>query len=204
MIMGGGKTSVIAPVLALLLADGKRLVAQMVPDALLDHSMHEIQDKFRQIVRKDVLKFYFVRKSADESHADVLAKYAAHYRLLANARTARSVVCTAPACMKSLMLEYVDLLQRAEAAGHRLPVLSVPPPAAGGACAWGAEPSATRHRLKNMASAARARLREGTLELEAQADALSKILNVFQSRGVVLIDEVPEHRPPLDPAAVRH
>ena len=35
MIMGQGKTTVIAPMLALLLADGKRLIMQVCPSPLL-------------------------------------------------------------------------------------------------------------------------------------------------------------------------
>lgn len=36
MIMGGGKTTVVGPLLALLLADGASLVIQVVPAALLE------------------------------------------------------------------------------------------------------------------------------------------------------------------------
>ena len=38
MIMGGGKTTVVGPLLALLLGDGKTLVMQVVPAALLEFS----------------------------------------------------------------------------------------------------------------------------------------------------------------------
>ena len=38
MIMGAGKTTVIAPLLCLMLADGRRSVVQVVPGALLDMS----------------------------------------------------------------------------------------------------------------------------------------------------------------------
>ena len=36
MIMGAGKTTVIGPLLALILADGKRLITQICPSALLE------------------------------------------------------------------------------------------------------------------------------------------------------------------------
>ena len=39
MIMGAGKTTVIAPILALMLADGESLVFNVMPAALLEHSM---------------------------------------------------------------------------------------------------------------------------------------------------------------------
>ena len=38
MIMGAGKTTVIGPLMALMMADGKTLVTQVVPDALLEMS----------------------------------------------------------------------------------------------------------------------------------------------------------------------
>jgi hypothetical protein len=38
MIMGAGKTSVVAPLLALILADGKSLVLSVVPKALVEMS----------------------------------------------------------------------------------------------------------------------------------------------------------------------
>ena len=42
MIMGGGKTSVVSPLLGLMLADGERLVSLIVPDSLLKQSQVEI------------------------------------------------------------------------------------------------------------------------------------------------------------------
>ena len=38
MIMGQGKTTVVAPILALMLADGESLVMSVVPPALLEMS----------------------------------------------------------------------------------------------------------------------------------------------------------------------
>ncbi|KAJ1631739.1 hypothetical protein T492DRAFT_869526 [Pavlovales sp. CCMP2436] len=39
MLMGGGKTTVISPILSLMLGDGKALVIQMMPPALLEQTV---------------------------------------------------------------------------------------------------------------------------------------------------------------------
>jgi len=116
MIMGGGKTSVVSPLLGLMLADGKRLVSLIVPDSLLKQSQDEIQTKFMQIITKQVTEFRFQRKT--EPHDDKLNNpedgYLALAKLLRAARTQRAIVCAGPSSMKSMMLELVDVLQRLE------------------------------------------------------------------------------------------
>ena len=52
MIMGGGKTTVIGPLLALLLADRKSLVVQVVPLALLEMSRSVMREKFSAVIHK--------------------------------------------------------------------------------------------------------------------------------------------------------
>jgi len=47
MIMGAGKTTVVGPLLALLLGDGKTLVVQVVPAALLEFSRAVMRECFR-------------------------------------------------------------------------------------------------------------------------------------------------------------
>ena len=61
MIMGAGKTTVVAPLLALILADGKSLVTQVVPHALLEMSRGVMREKFAAVVRKPIFTFYFDR-----------------------------------------------------------------------------------------------------------------------------------------------
>ena len=70
MIMGGGKTSVVAPILALFLADGTRLVTLLCPDQLLPQSMNEISSKFSQIINRDVLEFKFARQEGNADQYD--------------------------------------------------------------------------------------------------------------------------------------
>lgn len=53
MIMGAGKTSVVAPLLALIVADGKSLVLSVVPKALVEMSRTRMRETFAAImVRK--------------------------------------------------------------------------------------------------------------------------------------------------------
>ncbi|CAM9939476.1 unnamed protein product, partial [Phaeothamnion confervicola] len=52
MIMGAGKTTTVAPTLSLLLADGSRLVMEVVPDALLDFAYNVMRSVFSQALHK--------------------------------------------------------------------------------------------------------------------------------------------------------
>ena len=52
MIMGAGKTTVVAPLLALMLADGDSLVLSVVPKALLEMSRKQMRETFATIMTK--------------------------------------------------------------------------------------------------------------------------------------------------------
>ena len=68
MLMGAGKTTVVAPLLALLLGDGTKLVAQVVPRALFDFSCTVMRSRFSAILQKQVYTFAYDRfKPPDES-----------------------------------------------------------------------------------------------------------------------------------------
>lgn len=54
MIMGAGKTTVIAPLLVLMLADGMSLVTQVVPSALLEQTLGIMRAAFSSIIVKRV------------------------------------------------------------------------------------------------------------------------------------------------------
>ena len=114
MIMGGGKTSVVSPLLGLMLANGERLVSLIVPDSLLKQSMDEIQSKFMQIMTKQVAEFRFQRST--DPHDVKMHDFKARAKLLRAARTQGAIYCAGPSSMKSLMLELVDVLQRLETA----------------------------------------------------------------------------------------
>lgn len=106
MIMGAGKTAVIGPLLALILANGRSLVTQVCPAALLDMTMSVMRHRFSSIVVKPVLSFKFDRGS-DESNS--LEAIEASKTRLKRAIKERSVVCATPASIKSLLLKCVLL-----------------------------------------------------------------------------------------------
>lgn len=54
MIMGQGKTTVVGPLLALMLGDGKSLVTQVVPPALLEFSRGIMRSTFSSIMHKRI------------------------------------------------------------------------------------------------------------------------------------------------------
>jgi hypothetical protein len=119
MIMGAGKTTVVGPLLALLLADGKSLVTVVVPDSLLAMSRTMMRNVFSHVLVKQVLTLSFDRSSPVNSSAEYTAKLARKLKL---ARRERSVVCTTPASIKSLMLQYIHLLSKVEEAEDLLKI----------------------------------------------------------------------------------
>ena len=60
-----GKTTVIAPMLALMLADGKRLVTQVVPAQLLSMSRGVLRECFSNVVVKRIYTLFFSRANSD-------------------------------------------------------------------------------------------------------------------------------------------
>ena len=56
MIMGQGKTTVVGPLLVLILADGESLVTQVMPTALLEQSRNVLRNRFSSTITKKVRK----------------------------------------------------------------------------------------------------------------------------------------------------
>ena len=103
--MGGGKTTVVGPLLALMLGDGERLVVQTMPPALLEQSKATLRATFSSIVRKRVFTLSFDRSSE--------MKWPTVDKLCSAARNRGVVLCTA-ATIKSLqlkLLEKMDVLR---------------------------------------------------------------------------------------------
>ena len=102
MLMGEGKTTVISPLLALLLADGRQLVFQVVPAPLFRFTLQVMGSVFRiGPLRKPVCTFHFDRRS---EVSDLL---------LISARIAieeRAVMVSTPAAVKAFMLKLIELL----------------------------------------------------------------------------------------------
>ena len=109
MIMGGGKTTVVGPLLALLLADGKKLVTQVVPLALLEFSRGVMREKFCAVVCKPVYTFVFTRKTEVSP---------ALYHKLVKARDTRAVVCSHPTAIKSFVLKFIEMMHLLDESRH--------------------------------------------------------------------------------------
>jgi hypothetical protein len=107
MLMGAGKTTVVGPLLALLLGDRETLVVQVVPPALLNFSRAVMRERFSSIIQKPVYTFQFARGSAVTPML---------FQKLLKARSMRAVVVAGPNAIKSFMLKFVELAHLLEQA----------------------------------------------------------------------------------------
>ena len=178
--MGAGKTTVIGPILAMMLADGKSLVTQVMPKALLEMSRSVLRRAFSSVVNKRIYTLEFDR-STDDSEKQLNKLFIR----LDRARQARGIVVTTPEAIKSLMLKYVDLLQSVQAAST---LLSVPAARL---------PLVRQDRAVSLATELR--------ENELKADALHRIVQLWtkEENGVALLDEVDLLLHPLRSELVR-
>ena len=110
LIMGAGKTTVVCPLLALMLADSQRLVMQVVPRALLEFSRYIMRERFSALIRKPVYTFKFDRFRTVTPET---------YRKLVKARNSKSVVVTTPVDIKAFFLKYVEILHMIDSATTR-------------------------------------------------------------------------------------
>eukprot|EP00808_Paulinella_micropora_P012642 g44173.t1 len=168
MIMGAGKTTVIAPLLGLILADGESLITQVVPPALLDMSRSVLRNAFTSILSKSVLTLNFSR---DSGSVDIQETFQKLYDKLTRARRQRSIVLATPATLKAMMLKYVDLLNNEHSAS---PALFVP--------------------FKQLKMSKDEAMGLGNMVAKSglAADELAKVLKLFgeEEKGIALVDEV--------------
>ena len=59
MLMGAGKTTVVGPLLAMLLANASNMMIEVVPAALLDFSANVLRERFSSAIVKPVFTFNF-------------------------------------------------------------------------------------------------------------------------------------------------
>ena len=121
MIMGAGKTTVVAPLLALMLADSATLVLSVVPKALLEMSRTRMRETFSTIMVKRIYTLNMERGTAVG---------ASMVQTLENAIKNRGVVVTTPTSIKSIMLCYIENLgdiASAKAGTFRGKLSEVPP-----------------------------------------------------------------------------
>ncbi len=96
MIMGQGKTTVVCPLLTLMLGDGSSLIMQVVPPALLEFSRSVMRSTFSSIMHKRIFTLSFDRST--EIDVSLLKK-------LVHAKRDRGVVICTPTTVKSIMLK---------------------------------------------------------------------------------------------------
>eukprot|EP00760_Papus_ankaliazontas_P024689 PhM_4_TR2411/c0_g2_i1/m.74313 len=108
MIMGAGKTTVVGPLLGLMLADGQNLVVQVVPPALLDFSRSVLRSTFSCLLTKQI--FSFVCDRSGDIDSEVLSKFQ-------HAQQSRGIVVTTPSTLKSVFLKYIETLHMLENPG---------------------------------------------------------------------------------------
>ena len=113
MLMGAGKTTVVGPLLALILADGDRLVMQVVPSALLPMSRAVLRSRFTALLPKRILTLEFDRGWKDDPR--LIAKL---YHKLEMARRNKGVVIATAVSVKSVFLKYVELLHQLDVADY--------------------------------------------------------------------------------------
>jgi hypothetical protein len=113
---GGGKSTTIAPLLSLLLVDGKTLIVLVVPEQLLDMSATVTRAAFGPTIPTPVLNFAFERSGSD----DMQKQLRSILRKLIFTRESGGVTCTTPAAIKSLFLTYIDRLHVEERASKLL------------------------------------------------------------------------------------
>ncbi|KAL1504687.1 hypothetical protein AB1Y20_008467 [Prymnesium parvum] len=101
MIMGAGKTTVIAPLLALLLADGSTLVLQVVPASLVHFSRAVFWRAFSGMTMPKPV-FTFLCDRSTQILPSLLAS-------LERARDSSGVVLAAPTALKSFALKFLEL-----------------------------------------------------------------------------------------------
>jgi hypothetical protein len=198
MFSSTGKTTVITPLLCLMLANGSRLITVICPKALLEMSRTVLGECFSVILVKrirmflpslflsvlfpspspspllcslsfsDTLNFDRTTGEQKKNLSGILDRM---FTTLERARLMRNIVICSPETIKSMLLKYIDLLQSVEAAP---PLLSVP-----------------RSRLGPHEDRSQA-LAEQLHDKDLLADQLQRILGLFtaQQNGIGLIDEV--------------
>ena len=171
MIMGQGKTTVIAPLLALILADGRRLVSQVCPAPLLEMSRSVLRNCFSNVIHKRIYTFSFERSNEAMNRFEGIM---ALCHKLQRARQEKAVVCSTPESIKSFMLKYIDSLQIVESAPKQLLV------------------PRRQVRARGGASSKLARVSRELAEKDLTADEMAKVIKMWRADegGVALLDEV--------------
>ena len=103
MIMGAGKTTVVGPLLCLMLADGvrKSLTTIVMPAALIEFSRSVLRRTFSSIITKRIFTLHFDRNDVLDPKLE---------KKLTAARDMAAIVVSTPSSVRSIMLKFVEIL----------------------------------------------------------------------------------------------
>jgi hypothetical protein len=169
MIMGAGKTTVVGPLLTLILANGQQLVTQVMPTALLEQTRSILRNRFSAIIMKRVYTLEFDRSVEDDVElvGEIFAK-------LDGARRRRSVICASPEAIKSLLLKFVENLHAIEEM----------------------DPQDMEYGDSARQNREIGKMRESFLAKSDMADVLVRVMDMWHD-GVLIMDEVDQLLHPL-------
>ncbi|CAJ1427871.1 unnamed protein product, partial [Effrenium voratum] len=162
MIMGAGKTTVVGPLLSLMLASPEVLVTQVMPSPLLDQTRQILRACFARLLPKRIVTFQFDRQVED--CPETVMKL---YTKLEACRRAGGIVCSSPEAIKSMMLKLIEQL-------HALSSYDFSQLAPGAA---------------NRSNRDMVRQREVLERRSGMADAAVQLLKLWRT-GIVIMDEV--------------
>ena len=168
-----GKTTVIAPLLALMIADGQRLVISIVPPHLLPSARAVLREKLTASLQRPVYGMRFDRYTAVTPSV---------LELLRHAAALRGVLLTEPSTIKSVMLKFVDAL--VELQGEVEP--PQPPPPEEMLLIWRLQKLLGLRRRRGLNLVRRTDRKH---EIKVEVDTLASVLGLFR-RSVALLDEV--------------
>ncbi|KAK2197865.1 bifunctional EF-Hand 1 [Babesia duncani] len=103
LIMGEGKTTVVGPLLSVMLADGERLFVQSCPQALLEFTRATLRETFSAVIHKNVYTLNFTR--FDRATPELYLK-------LLQARQTRAIVICTPTSIKSIFLRVIHCFHK--------------------------------------------------------------------------------------------
>ncbi len=107
IIMGGGKSKVILPILAEVKARGNNLVIVEVPQALLETNYEDLNRTSQRLYGKRAYRFDFNRNSnASPQRLEQI------YKMFVEVMTNKNYLVTTGEAMQSLELKYIELLEK--------------------------------------------------------------------------------------------
>ncbi|CAK0885167.1 unnamed protein product [Prorocentrum cordatum] len=118
MIMGAGKSTIIGPLLSLMLADGDRLVMVICPEALLPMSRNCLTGILGSVLARRVYYFSWRRERIQEEKkmdtssesTPVADKVATVRQTMERAAQDQGCFITTPSCVKTFFLQYVSAM----------------------------------------------------------------------------------------------